>query len=373
MVAMGRALIADPYLPKKAFEGRFEDIRTCIRCNDGCINRFFKGWTMRCAVNPVTGREKHYAEIPPARVKRKVMVIGGGPAGMQAAITARRRGHEVTLYEKTDRLGGLLNIAAIPDFKQDLRRFRDHLISQVRQMQIKVVYNREVDRYLVEAERPDVVIVATGSRLHIPHVAAVHGNKMVSALDVYSGRIQTGQNVLVIGAGLVGSETALILARQGKKVTLMDRLEKIAFDVEPLTYMALTELLGQAGVEIRTGLNLEAITETGTVVSDKNWNRFEIYADTLVNALGLEPNQELFKELEGAAPVVFAVGDCYKPRDVGDAIHEAFSRAIGLEPGHDLSRDMGSAADISYMGDDFYNEPNIMAGVSYGGYEERVH
>ncbi len=373
MVAMGRALIADPYLPKKAFEGRFEDIRTCIRCNDGCINRFFKGWTIRCAVNPVAGREKHYAEIPPARVRRRVMVIGGGPAGMQAAITARRRGHEVALYEKSDRLGGLLNIAAIPDFKQDLRRFRDHLISQVRQMQINVVYNREVDRQLVEAERPDVVVIATGSRLHVPDVATINRGNMVNALDVYSGGIQTGQNVLVVGAGLVGSETALILARQGKKVTLMDRLEKIAFDVEPLTFMALTELLDQAGVEIRTGLNIEAVTETGVMVSDKGWNRFTIEADTVVNAMGLEPNQELLGELEGSASVVFAVGDCYKPRDVGDAVHEAFSRAVGLEPGQDLSRDMGSAADISFMGDDFYYEPNIMAGVSYGGYEERVH
>jgi NADPH-dependent 2,4-dienoyl-CoA reductase/sulfur reductase-like enzyme len=373
MVAMGRALIADPYLPKKAFEGRFEDIRACIRCNDGCINRFFKGWTIRCAVNPVAGREKHYAEIPPARVRQKVMVIGGGPAGMQAAITARRRGHEVVLYEKSDRLGGLLNIATIPDFKKDLRRFKDHLINQVRQMKINVVYNREVNRQLVETERPDVVIIATGSRLYDPNVARINRGQMVSALDVYSGSIETGDHVLVVGAGLVGSETALILARQGKRVILMDRLEKIAFDVEPLTFMALTELLSQQGVEIRTGLNLEAAAEKGAWVSDKEWNRFTIEADTVVNALGLEPNQELIKELEGTAPVIFAVGDCYKPRDVGDCVHEAFSRAVGLEPGQDLSRDMGSAAAISFLGDDFYYEPGTLAGVSYGGDEQHIH
>ena len=368
LVAIGRGLIADPYLPRKAFEGRYEDIRACIRCNDGCINRLLKGWTMRCAVNPVTGREKHYAEIPPARVSRKVMVIGGGPAGIQAALTARRRGHEVTLYEKTDRLGGLLNIATIPDFKQDLRRFRDHLLSQVNKMQINVIYNREMGRGLVEQEKPDVVIVATGSRLNVPEVPGIQGGNVASSLDVYSGRAQTGAAVLVVGAGLIGCETALILARQGKKVTLIDRLEKIGFDVEPLTFMALTELLGQSGVVARTGLNLEAVTPAGALVSDKNWNKFEIQADTVVNALGLEPDQRTVLELQGSAPVVFAVGDCYKPRDVGDAIHEAFSRAVGLEPDQDLDRDMGSAAGISFLGDSFYYNAESMAGIPYEGY-----
>lgn len=329
MVAMGRALIADPQLPAKAQAGRLQDIRTCLRCNEGCINRFFKGWTMRCAVNPACGREDLYGEISTAAVPKKVMVIGGGPAGMEAALVSAERGYEVVLYEKDQELGGLLNVASAPEFKEDLRRFKEYLIRQVHEAGIRVVMGTEVTPEVVAREKPDRLIIAAGSVPVHPAVSGADLGHVVHATEVYLGRAQVGQRVVIIGGGIMGCETALILGQTGKQVTIVEMLDRIGFDVEPLTQTTLNEMLASLPVTIRTQVKLEEITADGVVVIDHNWERQHLEADTVVIAVGMAPQKELVNALEGAAPEVIAVGDCVEPRDVGDAIHAAFQAAVG--------------------------------------------
>ncbi|MGB2854885.1 MAG: FAD-dependent oxidoreductase, partial [Dehalococcoidia bacterium] len=219
MVAIGRQLIADPYWPEKAATGRTEDITPCISCN-ACFETGFAGLGLRCSVNAFAGREAELTIEPAARVK-KVMVAGGGPAAMEAARVAAVRGHEVTLYEKQNELGGQLIVAAMPPYKQELALLSRYLTHQLEKGTVQVKTGVEVTPELVEVERPDAVIIATGSVHLIPEIPGMSTSKVVTAVDVLSGGVDTGERVVVIGGELVGCETADFLSQQGKKVTVV--------------------------------------------------------------------------------------------------------------------------------------------------------
>lgn len=332
-VAMGRALIADPHLPNKAREGIVDEIRPCIRCNEGCINRFFKGWTMRCAVNPQCGREVHYADIVEADEPGKVLVVGGGPAGMEAAIIASQRGHSVTLCEREAELGGWLRVVSVPGYKYDIKRLLDNLRYEVHHDgNIEIRTNTEVTPELVKELQPDILFVASGSRSEKPEFPGSDRINVVLGTEVYAGRQDVGQKVVVAGGGLLGCEVAIQLGKKGKQVTIVEMLDDIAWDVEPLTQMTLREMLAEQGVRIITGHKLDMVDEKGAVIMDRDWNRKVLPADNIVTAFGRTPNKEVVDMLANTAPLVIPIGDCVEAGDIADCIQDAFVHAVMDEP-----------------------------------------
>lgn len=332
-VAIGRALIADPYLPVKAREGRIDEIRPCIRCNEGCINRFFKGRTMRCAVNPQCGREVHYGEITEIDEPNRVLVAGGGPAGMEAAIVAAQRGHQVTLCEKEPELGGWLKDVIVPGYKYDIKRLLDNLRYEVyNHPNITVRTNNEVTPEMVREMHPDIVFVAAGSRSSMPEFPGSDRFNVVLGTEVYADRQQVGHNIVIAGGGMLGCEVAIKLSKQGKQVTLVEMLDTVAWDVEPLTQMTLKEMLAEQGVKIITGHKLDAVNDRGAVIIDKDWKKTVLPADNVVVALGREANKEIVESLADTAPLIIPIGDCVEPGDIGDCIQDAFVHAVMDEP-----------------------------------------
>jgi len=332
IVAMVRPIIADTEYVNKNYHGEFDEIRPCIRCNV-CTNEVAQFYPIRCAVNPVIGREVEYTYIRPADKKKKVVIVGGGPAGMEAAIVAASRGHQVTLYDKADRLGGTLTLAAAAPFKADMKKYLDWLMKKTQRTPgVEIKLSTEATADIIKAKKPDVLIVAIGAEPIIPDIPGVKNANVVWAGDVVSGKALTGQTVVVAGAGLTGCETALYLAQQGKKVTVIDMLGQfeIAQDVPFLNKLGLMGLLHEHGVQFKTEVKMEEITKDGVTVIDKRWNRLEIPADTVVLSLGFKTNKTAEKAFQGLVPDVYAIGDCANPSNLRHAIHDAFNVAVEI-------------------------------------------
>jgi 2,4-dienoyl-CoA reductase-like NADH-dependent reductase (Old Yellow Enzyme family)/NADPH-dependent 2,4-dienoyl-CoA reductase/sulfur reductase-like enzyme len=334
MVAMGRTLIADPDCVNKARTGKAAEIRPCIRCNN-CINRshyFF--FATRCTVNPVIGREDEFFIYPPPQRKKKVVVVGGGPAGMEAARTAAKRGHEVVLLEKATRLGGTLNMAAGAPFKSDMRQYMEwaeRATMGAAGLKVRLSTTATVAR--IKDEKPDVLIIAVGSTPVIPGLPGIKGKNVVWAGDVELGKRKVGNKVVVVGAGLTGSETALHLAQEGKSITLIDMLplDKIEHGASVINMMALRDLLQKNSVRTLTELKLEAVTPIGVEVSDKESRRMAIPCDSVVLALGVEPRSDLIGKFKALAPEVYVVGDCNNQRgNLLSAVAEGFFAAMEI-------------------------------------------
>jgi 2,4-dienoyl-CoA reductase-like NADH-dependent reductase (Old Yellow Enzyme family)/thioredoxin reductase len=321
LVSMGRALIADPELPKKLAEGRKEDICRCIRCNEGCIGRVLSYQPISCSINASVGREKEY-EIRPALKPNKVVVAGGGPGGMETARVAALRGHEVTLFEKEDELGGHMRESTVPAFKQDIKPFREWLSTQVKKLGVKVELGKEVTPKVIAEMRPDVVIVATGSTPLIPKIPGIEKPIVATATDVLLGKAEVADEIVVAGGGLVGCETSLFLAEKGKRVTMVEMLPDIAIDVEMISKFTLMELLTEKGVKWLTNTKIEEVTDEGVVTIDRNLRSQTIKGDTVVLAMGFKSNRGLYKALQGKVKELYSIGDCVEPRKIIHAIHE---------------------------------------------------
>lgn len=330
LIAMGRPLIADPELPKKAKAGDLDDIRTCIRCNV-CISRLYKSCELACAVNPEVGREGIYPLTPTAK-PQIIMVIGGGPAGMETARIAGLRGHKVTLYEKSEKLGGASIPKDNPQFKKELENIPRYYSKQFKRLNVKVRLNHEVTVETVDKIKPDVIVVAVGGTLIMPKVPGIESSHVTSALDLLNGKVVAGSKVLVVGAGLVGCETALHLASKGKNVVLATRRGKgeVALDLNSVSRKALIEELKKAGVTILENCDLHAVVENGAILEDREWKKLLVEIDTVVIARGLKPQRELYERLVEKYPEVYAIGDCVKPRDITSAISEGYHLARRL-------------------------------------------
>jgi 2,4-dienoyl-CoA reductase-like NADH-dependent reductase (Old Yellow Enzyme family)/thioredoxin reductase len=325
-VGLGRPLWADPYWPQKAMEDRPEDIRPCIRCNEGCLERsFFRFKVVTCAVNPKISREGQL-EITPAEKVKKIAVVGGGPAGMEFARVAKLRGHEVTLYEK-DRLGGALNEAAVPEFKADIRPLTKSLITQVEKLGIPVI-NKEAD--IEDLKDFDAVVVAVGGaelELNLPGEEMDH---VISALDVLNNHKEVGDKIVVIGGGLVGTETALYLAESGKSVILVEMQDAIMKDVAVTDQIAYGERIAQTQMEILVGHKLVEIKENSIVVEHAGGLK-EIEADTVIMAVGFRPQPQLEEKLKSVDGLeVYSIGDCIKPAKIFDAFHAGYKLGLRI-------------------------------------------
>jgi 2,4-dienoyl-CoA reductase (NADPH2) len=357
MVAMGRPLIADPYLPEKAKSGREREIVHCIACAQGCFDNIFKLKPIECLCNPRAGHEKETAARKTSTPK-KVIVAGGGAAGMSAAFAAWEQGHDVTIYEKSDHLGGQLYLAAAPPGRGEFAELAKDLAHQIALNSIKVVYRQTVDQTILEKENPDAVILATGAVPITPPIPGADLPNVVQAWDVLEDRVITGKRVVVVGGGAVGVETALFLADKGtlsgeavkflmvnraespedlyqmairgtKQIVLIEMIDKLGKDIGKTTKWGILQELSRKGVKTKTTTKALEINENGVRV-EKDGEVEDIPADTVVLAIGARAYNPLQEICEKMGINFQTVGDASAVGLAFDAVHTGFAagRAI---------------------------------------------
>ena len=319
LVYMGRALIADPELPNKAREGRLDEIRPCIGCMR-CYDQVPD--PVRCSVNPRVGLEAT-GLVEPATQARKVLVVGGGPAGMEAAAVAAERGHRVTLVEKGSRLGGQLLLATEPPHKEDLSRLTKYLSKRLDRLGVDVVLGRKADVGSVQEIQADAVVLATGAVPLVPGIPGVDRDNVVTAFEVLSGEKEVGTRVVVVGGGMVGCETSEFLVEKGKRVTILEMLKRIGNDIGPATRRGTLMRLKNGDVRMETGVRVEEIVEGGVRGNRDGQSEF-FEADSVVLAMGTVPEARLAAELEGRVAELRRAGDCVEPKRIMEAIESGF-------------------------------------------------
>ena len=324
-VAMGRALLADPELPNKAKQGRFDEIRRCIYCNN-CLRGMESAENetqkhIRCTVNPYLCREGEF-EIQSAATRKKVMVVGGGLAGMEAARVLAERGHNVYLYEKDSQLGGQWNIASAParDVSGNFASLTRQMVWGLHDAKVNLMLNIEVTAQLVREVKPDAVVVATGAKPKIPDILGIRGRNVVLASEVFRGKAKVGNRVVVVGGNYIGLEVACLLAEQKKRVAVVDQIE-LGKGVEQAVFLTLRNRLIENGVQFFRYSPLVQVLDSGVYINFQNEHLF-LKADTVVLAVGVEPVNELLQEVEKLVGEAYVIGDASSPRDAREAIQE---------------------------------------------------
>ncbi|MBP1610759.1 MAG: NADH:flavin oxidoreductase / oxidase family, partial [Acidobacteria bacterium] len=352
IISMNRRLLADPAVPKKVLEGRLDDITPCTSCMT-CFNLGEHFQPVACRVNASLGREREY-EIKPAQTKKKVVVIGGGPAGMEAARVAALRGHEVILYDKEPKLGGSLPVASVVKGKdEDLLGLANYFSVQLDKLGVKVNAGVEASPDEIARIKPDVLIIAAGGLHDVPDIPGIKGSNVLTGPELHS-KLKSffkfmspelikklsgtwlpmvGKNVVIIGGRLHGCQTAEFLIKRGRKVTIVDTgTEKEIGDglIEVFLKPYLLYWLEDHGVQFFTEVKLEGINSEGLEITDKDGTKKTIKADTVITALPLKPNSDLVKSMEGKAKEMYTIGDAKEPHLIFDAI------ADGARIGHSI-------------------------------------
>jgi len=356
LICWGRPLLTDPELPNKVKEGRLDEVISCISCNQGCFDPIFSGESVGCILNPRTGRE-YAIQISQAKIPKKIMVAGGGPAGMEFALTAAQRGHQVTLYEQDDRLGGQVNLAAAAPGKKEFLKIIGSMTARMNRWGVAVNLNTPLTPELVEKEKPDLLVVASGARAAVPDVPGLDKPQVVNAWDVLGEKSAwIGHSVVIVGGSATGCETAhyvaamgtpdpetftflmahsaeqpdwalKLLHKPGRKITIIEMLSKLAANVSRSSRWSLMKTLKLMGVEMRTRTRLLEVTDEGVKVMTDQGEEF-IPADTVILAAGVLPVNDLEKALKGSSIEIVTLGDANKPGKIGDAVKEGFEAAL---------------------------------------------
>jgi 2,4-dienoyl-CoA reductase-like NADH-dependent reductase (Old Yellow Enzyme family)/thioredoxin reductase len=328
LVCIGRGLLSDPEMPKKAQEGRLDDIRICIACNT-CMESIFRRGRVECLVNPTLGREKEM-EFSPADPPKKVMVIGGGPGGLNVAWVAARRGHDVHLFEKQSELGGQLILGSITSYKKEILSLIAFQKTQIKKFGVKCHLNAEVTLDAVREENPDVVILATGSIPIKPPVPGLDKSIIVSLAEAFNEDRAEKRRTVVVGGGAIGCEVALHLCEKGCPVTIVEQLPKVGGQLESITKKVLIGRLKDNNVKVTVGHKLSKVDDHGVFVMDSEGNESFIGAESVVMAIGNRPDNSLFEQIKSLGAEIYQIGDCLEPRSAKAAIYEGavIGRAI---------------------------------------------
>lgn len=329
-VSFGRQSLVDPQFANKLASGKLEDVRPCLRCNV-CLNSLPRSRDgIVCTVNPALGHDREYA-ITKAATSKKVIVVGGGPAGMEAARVAALRGHKLTLYEKTGRLGGQLLLAQVPPHKQTIADFMCYLERQMKAQGVGVYLNTAGSADVIEKDRPDAVIVAAGASPFRPAIPGAEGENVVLAWDVLTGKAEVGQRVVIVGGELTGCEVANMLADAGKQVTVTTLEDSLmAFGAYPQRGALLYGLCNEHKVTVLSGVEYKKITSSGIVLVDRDGKEQTLEADTVVIAAGTRPNDGLADELKKVVAEVYVVGDCVETRTIIEAMREGYLAGLSV-------------------------------------------
>lgn len=329
IIGYGRPLLADPYLPEKIKTEKLEDIRPCLSCHQGCLDRLAHGLPLSCAVNPACGREKAFA-ITPSSQKKNVLIIGGGLAGMEAARVCTIRGHKVTLLEKGPELGGNIVPGSVPNFKHDDRALLEWYKVQLGKLPVEIKLNCTADKALIERSNADIVIFATGST----PVMLNFGNKnhVCTATDILKGNKKAGENIVVVGGGLVGCETGLWLRRQGKTVTIIEALPEIlggGNDICFANYDMLKDLLAFHKIDVYRNCAVKTVGDASVTIKTPEGEK-EIKADTVMISVGYRSNSNLYDSMTTSSKIVYNVGDSRNVHNIMHAIWDAYQLAREL-------------------------------------------
>lgn len=326
-VGLGRPVLADPEYVNKIRAGKAAYIRPCLGCHDGCFGRFlFEGGVGSCAVNPECGREI-FVGIPKESDKKKVVVVGGGPGGMEAARVSAMRGYEVTLFEASERLGGNVYVASRPDFKKDDRELIRWYENQLRKYGVTFHLGTEATPEQIRSISPDVIFTAEGSTPIIPKIEGVE--RAVTAQNILLGETEPMDHVAVIGGGLVGCELALYLAQKGKKVKIVEALDdilKAGVKIPHMNDLMIRDLLRFHSVEILTGMRLSAVEENQICCKGTEGEQ-KVPCDQVVLAIGYQAKNDLFNQLKREYPSVYHIGDARKVRNIRGAVWDAYEVA----------------------------------------------
>lgn len=331
VVEMARALLADHELPRKVMSNRDEDIVKCLRCFT-CMAERAATSTRRCTVNPLIGREIEGMEIVPVLKPKKVLIAGGGPGGLQAAITAAKRGHKVILCEKSDELGGILKGEQAIPFKYEMYELGNTLGKLAKNEGVEIRLNTEVSKEYVEKENVDALIIAVGSSPLIPPIPGLDGDNVVVVNNYYleKDKVKDSNEVVVLGGGLAGCETSIHLAQEGKTVHLVEMRDILAPDANIRHRPILLDEIEKQNVQVHTEFKGLKVTSEGVICEDKKGNEVLVPGTSVICALGQRARRNVVDELIDTAPYVAQIGDCVRPSTITTAVYQGHHAALDI-------------------------------------------